>query len=95
MNIIGFLWNCNKLQDHGDEGDEGGSQDGHWVVQVVSRYFSGFQIINLPESEPHIHTQASQPEESWKSWELKEKTHQDTTNISPEAATKLFIDEPK
>ena len=56
VNVFRLLWNCNKLQDHRDERDEGGAQDGHRVVQPVPGYFSRFQIIEFPEPEPHIHT---------------------------------------
>ena len=47
VNVFRLLWNCNKLQDHRDERDEGGAQDGHRVVQDISVASKSLSFLNL------------------------------------------------
>ena len=78
MNISCCLWVRHELEDHGEDGDEGGPQDGHGVVQVVPRDLGGPEVVNLPEPEPDIHTETGQPEEDGKGGELEEEPGDDT-----------------
>ena len=58
MNISCCLWVRHELEDDGEDGDEGGPQDGHGVVQAVPRDLGGPEVVDLPEPEPDIHTEA-------------------------------------
>ena len=79
MNVLRLILICHKLQDHGHDGDDGGAQDGHGVVQVVPGHLGGPEVVDLPKSEPDIDTETSQPEEDGEGGELEEEASDDTS----------------
>ena len=79
MNVTSLVLVRGELQDHGDDGDDGGAQDGHGVVHVVPGHLSGPEVVNLPEPQPDIETETSQPEEDGESGELEEEARDDTS----------------
>ena len=79
MNVLRLVLICHKLQDHGHDGDDGGAQDGHGVVQVIPGHLGGSEVMDLPKSEPDIDTETSQPEEDGEGGELEEEASDDTS----------------
>ena len=79
MNVCRLILICHELQDHGHDGDDGGAQDGHGVVQVIPRHLSGSEVVDLPEPEPDIDTETGQPEEDGECGELEEEASDDTS----------------
>ena len=63
MNVSRLVLICHELQDHGHDGDDGGAQDGHGVVQGVPGYLTGLDVVYLSEPQPDLNTETGQPGE--------------------------------
>ena len=93
MNVSRLILICRELQDHGHDGDDGGAQDGHGVVQVIPRHLGGSEVMDLPEPEIDIDTETGQPEEDGEGGELEEEASDDTsTCVSDQARVVLVPD---
>jgi len=94
MDVASLVLVLHELQDHSDDGDDGGAEDGHGVVQVVPRNLGGPEVVNLPEPQPDIDTETGQPEEYGESGELEEEACDDTaTGIGQEILMELVPDD--
>ena len=63
MNVASLLLILHKLQDHGDEGDDGGAEDGDGVVHVVPGHLCALDVFDLSEPQPDFRTDTGHPEE--------------------------------
>jgi len=63
MDVTSLVLVIHKLQDHGDEGDDGRAEDGDGVVYVVPGHLSGLDVFDLSEPQPDFRTDTSHPEE--------------------------------
>ena len=94
MNVASLILVLHELQDHGDDGDDGRAEDGHGVVQVVPGHLSGPEVVNLPESQPDVDTEACQPKEDGEGGELEEEACDDTSaGVGQEILMELVPDD--
>ena len=73
-----LFWIRRQLQNHGDDCDEGRTNDGKTVVVVVPRDFS-CNVLDLAEPQPDADTETCHPEEDGQNRELMEETKNDAT----------------
>lgn len=77
MDVVCSVWIRCELEDQGDDGDGGGAEDGEGVVEVVPGHLRRAEVLDLAEPEPHVHTQARQPEEDGERGELEQEAEHD------------------